>query len=270
MHQTNERTVTGQMSILLLEKIVFWFMIYSVGGWVYETILCSVSEKRFINRGFLNGPYCPIYGCGALLDILILGRISNAALLFLLGVIVTCTLEYLTSYLMEKLFHARWWDYSKRRFNINGRVCLIGAIVFGAFSVVLIKYLHPAVIKLTDSLSYTALTVIVIVFAVGFITDSVITLTGFSGFNKKLAEFSKILSEKAEGAVEKVQSSAVFTRLSKNYSEFISKLNSQQRRMISAFPKLKSVTHESILNEIKHRIFKKERNEKNEGSDSEQ
>ena len=110
-----------------VETYFLWLMIYSIIGWIYESTLCSITNKKLINRGFLNGPYCPIYGSGAILVILILGRIKNPVLLFFLGALVTCSLEYLTSYVMEKLFHARWWDYSQRKFNINGRVCLIGA-----------------------------------------------------------------------------------------------------------------------------------------------
>ena len=121
-----------------IETWFLWLMIYSVIGWIYESTICSIGQRKLINRGFLNGPYCPIYGTGAVLVLLVLGRIQNPVLLFFAGAVLTCSLEYLTSWLMEKLFHARWWDYSKRKFNIGGRVCLIGAVVFGAFSVVLI------------------------------------------------------------------------------------------------------------------------------------
>ena len=121
-----------------IETWFLWLMIYSIIGWVYESTICSIGHRKLINRGFLNGPYCPIYGTGAVLVLLVLGRIQNPVLLFFAGAVVTCSLEYLTSWLMEKLFHARWWDYSKRKFNIDGRVCLIGAVVFGAFSVVLV------------------------------------------------------------------------------------------------------------------------------------
>ena len=152
-------------------RVIFYFMIYSVVGWIYETTLCSITDRHFVNRGFLNGPYCPIYGSGALLDVLILGRIENPFLLFILGVLVTCSLEYLTSYVMEKLFKARWWDYSDKKFNIGGRVCLLGAVVFGLFSVVLIKLLHPAVRSLADKLPVLVLYIISCVFAVGFIVS---------------------------------------------------------------------------------------------------
>ena len=205
-------------------------MIYSIIGWIYETILCSVKGGRFINRGFLNGPYCPIYGCGALLDILILGKIENPILLFFLGALVTCSLEYLTSYLMEKMFHARWWDYSHLRFQINGRVCLLGAVVFGAFSVVLIKVLHPIVVQYTSLLPPVWFHCIVAVLFVGFLADNIVTFTGMADFHEKLAllaeEYEKLRAAGKQEAAERRRA------LRERFS-------AQQRRMIDAFPKLR-------------------------------
>lgn len=259
-------------------RVIFYFMIYSVVGWIYETTLCSITDRRFVNRGFLNGPYCPIYGSGALLDVLVLGRIENPFLLFILGVLVTCSLEYLTSYVMEKLFKARWWDYSDKKFNIGGRVCLLGAVVFGLFSVVLIKLLHPAVRSLADMLPDAMLYIISCVFAVGFIVDLAVTVAGFASFNKRLEELSHTLAELRSDAVEKLselgsgaagklselgteaadklRSSSAATRAKLNsvYESFTERLNLQQRRMLSAFPKLRSASHNTTLFEIKQRI----------------
>jgi len=97
---------------MAIYEYICWFFLYSAIGWIYESILCSVSEKRWINRGFLNGPYCPIYGFGAILNILILDETRNIVILFYFGAVTACTLEYFTSWLLEKLFQARWWDYS--------------------------------------------------------------------------------------------------------------------------------------------------------------
>ncbi|HBB29668.1 MAG TPA: hypothetical protein DC000_10580, partial [Clostridiales bacterium] len=105
-----------------------YFIMYSVIGWICEVIFCSIPEKKFINRGFLNGPLCPIYGFGALIVIFFLTPFKDSIfLVFIFGLIVTSTLEYFTSYAMEKLFHSKWWDYSNNRFNINGRVCLLNS-----------------------------------------------------------------------------------------------------------------------------------------------
>ncbi|MGL5174453.1 MAG: putative ABC transporter permease, partial [Olsenella sp.] len=98
------------------------FMMYSFAGWCCESTACSYRQRKFVNRGFLNGPYLPIYGSGSLAAIVLLKDVQNPVLLFLLGGLLTCTIEYLTSYVMERIYHARWWDYSKRPLNLHGRV----------------------------------------------------------------------------------------------------------------------------------------------------
>ena len=150
---------------LQIEKYFFWLVIYSVIGWVYESILETYRQKKLVNRGFLNGPYCPIYGSGALLDVVVLGWIENPVLLFLASAVLTCTLEYITSVILEKIFHIRWWDYNDfkfqlhgkeinmGKFNINGRICLVGAIAFGTLSIVILKVIHPIMEILTNNLS---------------------------------------------------------------------------------------------------------------------
>ena len=122
---------------MLIEWILYFF-IYSFLGWVCECIYCGVPAKKFINRGFLAGPYCPIYGCGALAVIYTLTPFSdNVVILFGMGVIVTSALEYITSYMMEKLFHTKWWDYSKHPFNIHGRICLKNSVWIDGTSCIL-------------------------------------------------------------------------------------------------------------------------------------
>lgn len=137
---------------MILQSWLLWFMFYSVLGWCYESLLCSILQRSFVNRGFLRGPYCPIYGLGAVLDLLMLQNIDHPALLFLGGAALACALEYVVSWGMERLFHARWWDYSDHRFNLNGRICLLGAVAFGAFAVLLIKGIHPVITAYTDRL----------------------------------------------------------------------------------------------------------------------
>lgn len=121
-------------------------------------------------------------------------------LLFFAGALVTCSLEYLTSWLMEKLFHARWWDYSKRKFNIGGRVCLIGAVVFGAFSVVLVLVLHPFVKSLTDRLTDAAFNWICAILFVGIVSDLVVTVKGASRHTCGLCRVRGAAAAEAQGA----------------------------------------------------------------------
>ncbi|WP_236879572.1 glycerol-3-phosphate acyltransferase, partial [Clostridioides difficile] len=121
-------------------KYILYFFIYSFLGWTVESIGCSIASKRIINRGFLNGPICPVYGFGAVIVISLLGRFNNVVIVFLLGMILTTILEYFTGFILETLFHAKWWDYSDRKFNIKGRVCLKNAIYFGVMSVLISEF----------------------------------------------------------------------------------------------------------------------------------
>lgn len=151
---------------LTLEYLFLWFLLYAFIGWVYESVLVSVSERRWVNRGFLNGPLCPIYGCGAVLAIVLLHDFTNPIEIFLISSFGASILEYITSWGMEKLFHARWWDYSHYRFNIQGRICLLGAIVFGFGGVLIIDVVQPQVERLTAMIPLLAVHVICAVAAI--------------------------------------------------------------------------------------------------------
>lgn len=242
---------------MMIERYFLWFVFYSIVGWVYETILCSSREGRFINRGFLNGPYCPIYGAGAVLDLLILGRIENPICLFFSGVVVTCTLEYLTSYAMERLFNARWWDYSHMRFNIKGRVCLLGAIVFGLFSVILIKGVHPVVVWHTEYVPPIVLHIVcTAVFALLSI-DIVVTLTGMADFENKVKEISALIKQHNERITDKLHNTEVAQALNNAHESITRLLNGQQKRMLKSFPSLRLKNYDKITNEIRNYILKK-------------
>ena len=95
--------------IITLEHYFLWFLFYSFVGWMYESILVSCQQHRLVNRGFLNGPLCPIYGTGAILGVAILGNVHNPIIIFLISMVGATILEYTTSWVMEQLFHARWW-----------------------------------------------------------------------------------------------------------------------------------------------------------------
>lgn len=161
---------------LTLEYLFLWFLLYAFIGWVYESVLVSVSERRWVNRGFLNGPLCPIYGCGAVLAIVLLHDFTNPIEIFLISSFGASILEYITSWGMEKLFHARWWDYSHYRFNIQGRICLLGAIVFGFGGVLIIDVVQPQVERLTAMIPLLAVHMICAVAAIVVIIDTIVTV----------------------------------------------------------------------------------------------
>lgn len=152
--------------------IANWFYIYSFLGWLWETCYVSVRKGKLINRGFINGPLCTIYGCGALAVYLILLPISdNLLLLFVGGVVVATALEYVTAVLMENIFHTSWWDYSDNKFNFQGRICLGCSLGWGVFTVGLFRVLHPVVQEFTELYTRRTGEVAVCVITVVYIVD---------------------------------------------------------------------------------------------------
>lgn len=269
---------------LLVEKIFLWLMIYSFFGWVYESILCSITSGSLVNRGFLNGPVCPVYGFGALVVVLAFWwepgiRVWN---LFFSSMVLTCTLEYLTSWAMEKLFHARWWDYSQYRFNINGRVCLLGAVAFGAFSVLLIKVVHPRVSAFVDGFSPAAITAASAALFLTGAADCVVTVRHILALNGRLAEIQAAIDayraqsrQRAEALGQRLQArlegSAAASgleelreRLEERFEESVHnsrhvqallELRSfQDRRLLRAFPHLSSTRYGDALKKLRERI----------------
>lgn len=175
------------------------FLIYSAVGWLCESVYCSVPAHKFINRGFLNGPLCPIYGVGALLaDALLTPAAWSLPLLFLGGAIVTSVLEYFTGWLLETLFHAKWWDYSDKKWNLHGRVCLRNSILFGLMCVILLRVLHPLLLGLVLRIPDPALTVLCAVLAAAFLADLVFSVRGALQLRGKLEALQEILDELRE------------------------------------------------------------------------
>lgn len=150
-------------------NVLLYFFAYSFLGWVCECIYCSIPAKKFINRGFLAGPYCPIYGFGALAVIHILTPFGgNVLLMFIMGILVTSALEYVTSWGMEVLFHTKWWDYSTYPFNIHGRVCLKNSLMFGCMVLVVYYLVHPLILDSIAVLPTPVQMVLSILFVLGF------------------------------------------------------------------------------------------------------
>ena len=166
----------------IIYKYTLYFIIYSFLGWLMEVICKSIESKRYINRGFLIGPICPIYGYGVLLIILLIGKNTEDILsVFLKAIFICSTLEYLTSYLMEKLFKARWWDYSRYKFNINGRICLETMIPFGILGCSVIYLLHPVIVNFVGLFSSKTIMIMAILLNIVYLADIIVS---FNVMNK--------------------------------------------------------------------------------------
>lgn len=171
-------------------------MIYSFLGWLCESLYVSFAQQKVINSGFMNGPICPIYGFGAMLVILFLQPFTKSLLLiFILGVVLTSSLEYFTSWLMEVLFHTRWWDYSQFRINLNGRICLFNSILFGLMSLFVVYYLNPAVMNTVNLIPYTSKLFIALTLFLAFLIDFISSLAELRSFDRDIQKFEDAVKD---------------------------------------------------------------------------
>ena len=162
-------------------------MFYAVVGWAVEVIYHAVTTGRFINRGFLNGPVCPIYGVGAVIVILLLTPLSDNLLLLYAGsVLLTSVLEFITGFILEKIFHQRWWDYTDEHFNIMGYVCLRFSLMWGFGCVFVMKIIQPAVILTVEKLPATLRNISFAVYYGLFAVDIVITVAALAKIQARL------------------------------------------------------------------------------------
>ncbi|WP_242842098.1 putative ABC transporter permease [Ruminiclostridium cellobioparum] len=179
-----------------MEKLFVYFTIYSFIGWFCEVVFCSFLSKRIVNRGFLAGPVCPVYGFGALFIIWLLEPVAfSLPFVFITGMAITSIIEYITGWLLETFFGTRWWDYSNKRFNLQGRVCLENSICFGMMGVLLIEVIHPITEKLVGNIPYSYLMIIDILLFVVFIVDSIFTLNTLVNLNERLRKLYEFTEE---------------------------------------------------------------------------
>ncbi len=165
-----------ELFVQYLPQMVIIFALISCGGWVYETIYCSVVEGEFTKRGFLFGPTCPIYGIGALAVWLVLGQISNPFIVFIIGGFLATVIEYSTGLFLERRFKKKWWDYSMFKFNLHGRICPQASAVFGAFSVTSVFVLVPAMLNILMLFSRHTISVMAFIVVTLYFLDTVASL----------------------------------------------------------------------------------------------
>lgn len=179
-----------------LYQALFLFFIYAFLGWCLEVVYHVVTCGGFINRGFLNGPVCPIYGFGMVLVVLCLEPLSgNLPLLFLASLVLTSLLELLTGFVLEKLFHARWWDYSNEPFHIGPYVCLKFSLMWGCGCIFIVKILHPSILLLVEFLPHLLGIILLAVFSAVIIVDLIATVRTVHSIVRRLEALDEIAAE---------------------------------------------------------------------------
>lgn len=257
-------------------QAVWIFIIYAFLGWCSEVAFAAVNKGKFVNRGFLNGPVCPIYGVGMLIVVLCLWNLRDRPLLLFLGsALLTTALEFVTGFVLERFFHDKWWDYSDMPFNIKGYVCLKFTILWGLAASFIIGAIHRFIYMLIEKTPFVLGVILLAVFSAAFIADFTVTLTALVKLPKKLkamAEAERALravsdkisenisdttiaaKEKGEALAEENKSrleelKAEYEKKKKELSAMLER-NFVQRRIFKAFPNLKNGRYKAIFDRI--------------------
>lgn len=234
------------------------FMLYSFVGYLCEIVCSSIKQKKLVNRGFLCGPYCPIYGVGSLFILFLLLPVKeDPVMVYILGAIITTAIEYVTSFVLEKIFHNKWWDYSDEKFNIHGRVFLFNSLLFGLGSLVIIYTGHNIITKLLSCFSPAALSITAYTLFVIFIIDCIYSFMIAYNLRNRIIICEELKSEKLAkipGMLEKI------------IKERVEKFKAYPKRLLEAFPNLKNANAKEfeLMKKIRDKTKKKakENNEK--------
>lgn len=195
--------------MLTVFTYILYFFFYSAVGWLFESTYCSLGERKLINRGFLTGPMCPIYGTGALvMAILLYNPFRDKPLLvFFLGMLFCDIVEYITSFLMEKLFNARWWDYKNELFNIKGRICFKHTLYWGIAATFFVKTVHPIVLRMFAKIPQNYIIPITSAVLAVFVVDvifAVIRAVGLIKLKNKMKELKDLIATNATEAKQQL------------------------------------------------------------------
>ena len=216
-------------------RLLTYFIIYSFLGWVMESIVRTISEKKLINTGFLHGPFCPIYGIGAIILFAFLDKFeNNLILLFFVAIIVLTIWEYIVGWMLEKLFNTKYWDYSEQKFNIQGRVCLTNSICWGILGVLLVKYIHPFIQNIVLKIDNSILKYIIIAIAALMLIDAIISIVKVKNIKSTLERVEKLNKEIKE-KLKEIRGMKKDTDASKsieNIQKLINKLKRKRNRTI--------------------------------------
>lgn len=204
-------------------QLLWIFFVYSFIGWCGEAAMAAVHRHKFVNRGFVSGPICPVYGAGAAAVAVFLPELKDQLFfLFLGGMIVTTFVEYLTGRILELIFHRKWWDYSDQRFNLDGYVCLKNSVVWGICSVLMICFFDPLLCRLLVLIPRLAGDILLWILGVLLVIDAVGSGVAVLGLKKKQSRITQITEELHK--TSKVLENALTTRI--------------QKRMVKAFPNI--------------------------------
>ena len=283
----------------MLYRFIWIFFVYAFLGWCTEVSYAALVTGKFVNRGFLNGPVCPVYGFGVVIVLTCLTPLANnLPLLFLGSVVLTSALEWLTGFVLEKLFHQRWWDYSDQPFNLSGYVCLRFSIAWGFACLFVVKLLHPTVLLFIRLIPKTLGLALLALLGAVMAVDLAATVSTIVKLNRRLAqidelaakikeatnEFGENLAERVLDAAERsadwkedldelafklserraeladereerlAQARLQLEEWRASMQELLDRESFGHRRLLAAFPRLRSIDHGSALDRLHRRL----------------
>ena len=201
-----------------VSRYVVWFVAYAVLGWVYESTYCTIVDRRWQNRGFLYGPLCPIYGVAVIAAIAACqlmaarGIVPEPWQVFAACALGAATLEYITSWTLEQLFHARWWDYSNMPLNLNGRICVPAMVLFGLMGLLVVYVLYEPTVEATDAVAPVVVEGLSLVLVGAVTIDTTLTasaLTRFADYARQISNSVNLhMDQLVDGAVERTTEAA--------------------------------------------------------------
>lgn len=226
---------------ITVSNLIVFFAVYSFMGWIIEVVYRSLTQRQFINAGFLFGPFIPIYGFGAALIIGINFLINAWPLpvkIIVYGIILTA-IEYLTGYMFEKIFRLKLWDYSNNTFNLHGRVCLLFSVFWAIMAVAFVTFIHPAIARTVQSLEPFYIHAFSIAFVIYNITDFVFSVASITAFRRKIAYLYSEYFNLSNAEIEKILDSFKRLRTAFPYlSRYIdSHINAEIKTKVSSFLK---------------------------------
>lgn len=252
--------------------IILSFFIYGFMGWCAEVAFAVVRHRKFVNRGFLNGPICPIYGVGVVLVVQLLKPYrDNAVILYLLSAALVTLLEWITGFMMEKIFHHRWWDYSNMPLNLGGYVCLPFSFIWGLACLVIVYFLHPLVYRILSLFPFLLAAGSGIFLAFLLAADLAVTTVSVFKLNGRLEKMEEIteelqkLSEQVETGIYKNMMEEIekqelrkqkLEELGEKYRQLSNDDSRTRRRLVKAFPTMKSCRHGREFSKLKEEIEK--------------
>lgn len=254
----------------MCNNLIFYFIIYSFLGWCLESVYKTIIFKKPTNSGFLYGPFCPIYGLGAVLMISISSFSNNVLVIFILGFIVFTAWEYIVAVILEKFFKTKYWDYSDLKFNIQGRICLKNSIYWGILGILLVFVIQPLIERFTNLIPKNILVYVNFILCLAIIVDAIITIYRIMFINKNISQIyeigenikSKLLELKNIGDIEKAYKDNIQNLIKDlKVKENVLKIKIYKRiiRLKKSFPDIYS---ENIAKFMKQKIELKDLKEK--------